>query len=164
MKLIVEPKDAFEFSRLIFSVCDNINPFDADEWGIIYDVCNRYLKDSEVLQELGEKINNAFFEMPYKEYLWTCFSDRQDAIAFVRQNDDIKEAVSSQLELSGESLIETSMEQLVAYIYFVTTENEDRVNRVIKYRNPYVSDGITHDRYSVIDDSVFCIRMGKLFN
>lgn len=163
MKLIVEPNGAFEFRQSMLSVCDNINFFDASEWEVIYDVCNRYLTDPVVPQELGEKINETFIEMSYKEYLWNCFADKQDVFEFLRQNEDIQEAVLSQLkEVSGESLTDVSMEKLVSYIYFVTTENKDRVNRVIKYHDPYTSDGITQDRYFATDDLVLCIRMGHL--
>lgn len=82
---------------------------------------------------------------------------------FLRQNEDIQEAVLSQLkEVSGESLIDVSMEKLVAYIYFVTTGNEDMVNRVIKYYDPYTADGITQDRYFATDDLVLRIRIGHL--
>lgn len=163
MKLIVEPNGAFEFRQSMLSVCDNINFFDASEWEVIYDVCNRYVTDPVVPQELGEKINETFTEVSYKEYLWNCFTDKQDVFEFLRQNEDIQEAVLSQLkEVSGESLTDVSMEKLVSYIYFVTTENKDRVNRVIKYHDPYTSDGITQDRYFVTDDLVLCIRMGHL--
>lgn len=163
MKLIVEPNGAFEFRQSMLSVCDNINFFDANEWEIIYDVCNSYLTDPVVPQELGEKINETFIEMSYKEYLWNCFTDKQDVFELLRQNEDIQEAVLSQLkEVSGESLTDVSMEKLVAYIYFVTTGNEDRVNRVIKYYDPYTSDGITQDRYFATDDLVLCIRIGHL--
>lgn len=163
MKLIVEPNGAFEFRQSILSICDNINFFDASEWEVIYDVCNHYLTKPVVPQELGEKINESFIEMSYKEYLWKYFRDKQDVFEFLRQNEDIQEAVLSQLkEVSGESLTDVSMEKLVAYIYFVTTGNEDRVNRVIKYYDPYTSDGITQDRYFATDDLVLCIRVGHL--
>ena len=84
MKLIVEPKGAFEFRQSMLSVCHNINFFDAREWEVIYDVCNHYLTKPVVPQELGEKINKAFIEMFYKEYLWNCFSDKQDVFEFLR--------------------------------------------------------------------------------
>ena len=163
MKLIVEPNGAFEFRQSMLSVCDNINFFDANEWEVIYDVCNRYVTDPVVPQELGKKINEAFIEISYKEYLWKYFRDKQDVFEFLRQNEDIQEAVLSQLkEVSGESLIDVSMEKLVAYIYFVTTGNEDMVNRVIKYYDPYTSGGITQDRYFATDDLVLRIRIGHL--
>ena len=163
MKLIVEPNGAFEFRQSMLSVCDNINFFDASEWEVIYDVCNRYVTNPVIPQELGEKINETFIEVSYKEYLWNCFTDKQDVFEFLRQNEDIQEAVLSQLnEVSGESLTDVSMEKLVSYIYFVTTGNEDMVNRVIKYYDPYTSDGITQDRYFATDDLVLRIRMGHL--
>ena len=164
MKLIVEPNGAFEFRQLMLSVCDNINFFDASGWEVIYDVCNRYLTDPVVPQELGKKINEAFIEISYKEYLWKYFRDKQDVFDCLRQNEDIQEAVLPQpKEVSRESLIDVSMEKLVAYIYFVTTGNEDMVNRVIKYYDPYTSDGITQNRYFATDDLVLCIRIGHLF-
>lgn len=140
-----------------------MNSFGAFEWEVIYDVCNHYLTKPVVPQELGEKINESFIEMSYKEYLWKYFRDKQDVFEFLRRNEDIQETVLSQLkEVSGESLTDVSTETLIAYIYFVTTESKERVNRIIKYVDPFTSDGISQDRYNPTDDSVLCISVGKL--